>query len=307
MLSTKLSSCQAGCGGGGCDSCAATVIHDSIAKLSDYTTFFNSSGDDRAKRDYVHGDMIKYINTINAQTKTILIKKVMEGNLDDCEKEELEIFNVLKQPFWMLVQTAIQEDDVGELQIMVGTLIDLLQEELEKYCTKGNTRKGSQEGQKCEWEEYEQSKEYLIKVDEIIQDSLFKDPNENSKLDAILGFVDIQKILDDRVKKLFEDQLVCPEEVTVIKKQYMPQLTKCMAQFMNKKLELSKLSRLQRISCTKELRTTMEERVTKLLRDELEETFNQLDTEVPDFLTDEGGPITDIDLPAQQEGVVRPA
>ena len=58
-------------------------------------------------------------------------------------------------------------------------------------------------------------------MDEIIQDSLFKDPNENSKLDAILGFVDIQKILDDRVKKLFEDQLVCPEEVTVIKKQYM--------------------------------------------------------------------------------------
>ena len=55
-------------------------------------------------------------------------------------------------------------------------------------------------------------------------------------------------------------------------------MTKCMAQFMNNKLELSKLSRLQRISCTKELRTTMEERVTKLLRDELEETFNQLDT-----------------------------
>ena len=58
-------------------------------------------------------------------------------------------------------------------------------------------------------------------MDEIIQDSLFKDSGEDSKLDAILGFVEIQAMLDKRVKKLFEDELACPDEVTVIKKQYM--------------------------------------------------------------------------------------
>merc|ERR1711892_425025 len=309
-LSTRLSNCRVNCGPEGCDSCAADIIYDSIAKLNDYKTFLNSSVDDSAKRDFIQGDMMKYINDINAQTKEILIKKVMEGDIDSCEKENLEIFDVLKQPFWMLVRTAIQGEGVSQLEIMVGTLVELLKQQLENYCAKWNNQKiiNEEEGPKCDLEEYEQTKEYLIKVDEIIQDSLFKDPNESSKLNAILGFVEIQGMVDQRVKKLFEDQLVCAEEVSIIKKQYMLQLNKCMAQFMNNNLKFSKMSRIQRISCTKELRNTMEERVTTLLRKELDDTFNQLDTEVPDFLTGAGdGPITDIDLPADQQGVVRPA
>ena len=55
-------------------------------------------------------------------------------------------------------------------------------------------------------------------------------------------------------------------------------MNKCMAQFMNNNLKFSKMSRIQRISCTKELRNTMEERVTTLLKNELDATFNQLDT-----------------------------
>merc|ERR1712123_488708 len=309
-LSTRLSSCLVNCGPDGCDSCAADIIYDSIAKLNDYKTFLDSSVDDLAKRDFIQGDMMKYISDINGQTKEILIKKVMEGDIDSCEKENLEIFDVLKQPFWMLVQTAIQGEGISQLEIMIGTLAELLKQQLENYCAKGNNQKiiNQEEGPKCDWEEYEQTKEYLVKVDEIIQDSLFKDPNESSKLDAILGFVEIQGMVDKRVKKLFEDQLVCAEEVSIIKKQYMLQLNKCMAQFMNNNLKFSKMSRIQRISCTKELRNTMEERVTTLLKRELDDTFNKLDTEVPDFLTGDGdGPITDIDLPADQQGVVRPA
>merc|ERR1712123_269738 len=309
-LSTRLSSCLVNCGPDGCDSCAADIIYDSIAKLNDYKTFLNSSVDDLAKRDFIQGDMMKYISDINGQTKEILIKKVMEGDIDSCEKENLEIFDVLKQPFWMLVQTAIQGEGEVQLEIMIGTLVELLKQQLENYCAKGNNQKriNHEEGPKCDWEEYEQTKEYLIKVDEIIQDSLFKDPNESSKLDAILGFVEIQGMVDKRVKKLFEDQLACAEEVSIIKKQYMLQLNKCIAQFMNNNLKFSKMSRIQRISCTKDLRNTMEERVTILLKKELDDTFNQLDMEVPDFLTGDGdGPITDIDLPADQQGVVRPA
>ena len=95
-LSTRLSSCLVNCGPDGCDSCAADIIYDSIAKLNDFETFLNSSVDDSAKRDFIQGDMMKYINDINAQTKEILIKKVMEGDIDSCEKENLEIFDVLK-------------------------------------------------------------------------------------------------------------------------------------------------------------------------------------------------------------------
>ena len=109
----------------------------------------------------------------------------------------------------MLVQTAIQGESLDELGVMIGTLIDLLQQELGNYCgNEDGLKKVKQtEGPKCDWEEYEQTKEYLAKVDEIIQDSLFKDSGEDSKLDAILGFVEIQAMLDKRVKKLFEDDL----------------------------------------------------------------------------------------------------
>merc|ERR1719154_748301 len=252
--------------------------------------------------------MIKFINNNNAETMGILIKKATGGQIERCKEEKLEIFGVLKQPFWMLVNTTIQAEGSEELEIMVGTMIEILEQQLENYC--GNTetqRKGNQEeGPRCDWEEYEQTKKYLIKIDEIIQDSLFKESNDNSKLDAVLGFVEIQSMLDKRVKKLFEDQLVCPQEVTMIKTQYMSQLSRCMAQFMNKNIQFSKMSRIQRISCTKEMRNTMEERVSRLLQEELEDTFSQLDTEVPDFLI-EDGPITDIDLPADQQGVSRPS
>ena len=48
----------------------------------------------------------------------------------------------------------------------------------------------------CEWDEYEETKNYLNIVDEIIQNNLFKAPEEaeaeQAKVDVLLGFVNIQ-------------------------------------------------------------------------------------------------------------------
>ena len=55
------------------------------------------------------------------------------------------------------------------------------------------------------------------------------------------------------------------------------QLNKCMAEFMNGKLKFSEMSRLQRISCTKELRNAMESRMGKLLQFELEKSLNEIE------------------------------
>ena len=49
-----------------------------------------------------------------------------------------------------------------------------------------------------------------------------------------------------------------------------------MAQFMNTKLKFSDLNRLQRISCTKELRTQMEERMGELLQSELQKSLDNI-------------------------------
>jgi len=306
----KLTNCRGKCGPEGCDSCAADIIYDSIAKMKDYKNFFENSKDDEAKQNFVRGDMIKYINGNNAEAREILIKKAKEGKIDLCDEEKLEIFGVIKQPFWMLVNTTIQSEGSTELDIMVGTMIEILEQQLESYCssTKPVRIENQEDGPNCDWEEYEKTKEYLSKVDEIIQESLFKEADEKAKIDAVLGFVDIQDMFNKRVKKLFEDQLQCPQEVETIKKQYMVQLNKCMAQFMNRNIKFTKMSRNERISCTKEMRNTMEKRVTKLIQLELEDTFKKLDKEIPDFLTEDGGdgPITDIDLPSDQQGVNRP-
>ena len=56
-----------------------------------------------------------------------------------------------------------------------------------------------------------------------------------------------------------------------------PQLNKCMAEFMNGKLKFSEMSRLQRISCTKVLRTAMESRKAELLKVELEKSLNEIE------------------------------
>ena len=56
------------------------------------------------------------------------------------------------------------------------------------------------------------------------------------------------------------------------------QLNKCMAEFMNGKLKFSEMSRLQRISCTKELRNAMETRMGGLLKAELEKSLNEIET-----------------------------
>ena len=111
---------------------------------------------------------------------------------------------------------------------------------------------------------------------EIIQDALFKGSDDAAQMTALLGFVDIQGLFDKRVKTLFEENLVCPEEVQTIKTVYMSQLNKCMAQFMNPKTKFSDLSRLQRISCTKEMRTAMEERMGDLLETELQKSLDNI-------------------------------
>merc|ERR1712128_70860 len=278
-LKTKLKDCQAQCGPGGCESCAADVLYDAIAKMNDYRTFFNNTDDEEAKKEFVRGDVIKYINDNNNEAREILIKKATEGEIDDCEQEKSDIYKMTKAPMWMLVNTTIFSG-VDELEVMVDAMIIQLEELLQQYCGSDEVTPSTQtgdDGPNCEWEEYEQTKEYLIKVDEIIQEALFKAKDDSAQMTALLGFVDLQGQYDKRVKKLFEDELVCPDEVKMIKKEYMSTLNKCMAEFMNGKLKFSEMSRLQRISCTKELRNAMETRMGKLLQFELEKSLNEIE------------------------------
>jgi len=279
QVQTILKECLTGCGPDvECESCAADVLSVAIVKMNYYKTSFNNTDDDEAKKEFVRSDLIKYINDNSNDAREILIKKATDGEINECDQEKSHIYNKIKGPMWMLVNTTIFSD-VSELEVMVDAMVTQLQDLLEEYCDPTTTPITTPDGPNCEWEEYEQTKEYLVKVDEIIQEALFKGNDDSAQMTALLEFVTLQGQYDKRVKKLFEDKLICPDEVKVIKKEYMPQLNKCMAEFMNGKLKFSEMSRLQRISCTKVLRTAMETRKAELLKVELEKSLNEIESQ----------------------------
>jgi len=271
------------CGGGACESCAAEVLTDAIARMESYRGYFETAkenpGDaetEESTKDSIRTDMIKFINDINEQSRGIITEKVETGEIDDCQQEKLDIYTQIKAPLWMLVNTTIFAPSLDVLEEMVVVMTNQMDELLNSYCSEEPIKRIAPEGPNCEWEEYEETKKYLTKVDEIIQDALFKAKDDGAQMTALLGFVEVQTMLDKRVKILFENSLACPEEVNFIKKEYMPQLNKCMGEFMNGKLKFKEMNRIQRISCTKVMRNKMEDRMSELLSFELDKSLNEI-------------------------------
>ena len=125
----------------------------------------------------------------------------------------------LRGPMWMLVNTTIF-DTLENVVAMVNAMDEQLKLKRGVYCKEGPVPPPTNTN--CEWEEYENTKTYLVEVDKTIQENLFKAADSpDAKRDTLLGFVQIQSQFDARVKKLFEDEVRCPEELEQIKKTYM--------------------------------------------------------------------------------------
>ena len=121
----------------------------------------------------------------------------------------------------MLVNTTIH----GDVEMLVMTnkaMKDLLEELLQDHCSADERTDNLKLGLNCGMEEYEHTKEVIDKIEDI-QQILFKENSENAKLKVMLGFVDIMKNLDNRVKELFEEKLIitCPNAIKLIKSDYM--------------------------------------------------------------------------------------
>ena len=50
-----------------------------------------------------------------------------------------------------------------------------------------------------------------------VQSDLFKSSTDNTKVDTIVGLLDIQEYLETRVQELFADKLQCPDELQFLK------------------------------------------------------------------------------------------
>merc|ERR1711872_970557 len=204
--------------------------------------------------------------------------KIEGGQLEKCDQEKLDVFNKTKGPMWMLVNTTIFTEGTDEPKIMLDTMEEMLKALKEDYCAPGapSTPK-PQTGDSCEWAEYEKTGQYLKIIDKLIQEHLFKPKDDNSKVDAQLGFLELRKEFNARVQELFEAGMVCPEKVEKIKKEWMTGANKCMSLFMNSKLKFKEMTRMERIQCTKSLKVMMEDRRSDLLSKELENSIKQFE------------------------------
>jgi len=276
-VQSQLSNCLSKCGGSeDCDSCGSLIISRSIDKMEEYQQYLaDQNRDEDEKRDFVRGDLIKLINEYNEESRAILTKRASAEELDTCDTQKYEIFILIKGPMWMLVNTTIFSD-IGEVDVMVDTMINQLKQILPGYCGSKVTTT-PKEGPNCQWAEYENYRDFILpEVDNVIQTSIFKAKKDSDKKEAIKGLISVQRLFDDRIKKLFEDRLVCPNEVTAIKKTYMGQLNQCMDEFLDSNVKFTQMTRKQRISCIKVLRGSIESRSTKLLQYELERSLNDI-------------------------------
>jgi Fe-S cluster biosynthesis and repair protein YggX len=258
-----------------CESCGATKVDEMREKMREYTANLNRQIEDEDKKELIREDLIAYINKLNQDSRKLVTKKVTDGPLEKCEEEELKVIEDCKGPMWMLVNTTIF-DTVDSVTEVVSVMDDMLKTKRGEYCNSDDTPPPPSTTN-CEWEEYEQTKAYLEEVDKTIQENLFKKADDqDAKKDTLLGFVQIQSLFDGRVRKLFEDEVRCPEELNQIKKTYMPILNKCMIEFMRPSVDFSTMSRFQRISCIKELRNDLEDRTAKLLQFELNDSLSAI-------------------------------
>merc|ERR1712051_150520 len=227
-------------------------------KMRQYKSNLDSQREED-KKVFIREDLINFINKINGEARALLKEKVNSdtGVLAKCEQEQLKVIDDCKGPMWMLVNTTIF-DTLENVVAMVNAMDEQLKLKRGVYCKEGPVPPPTNTN--CEWEEYENTREYLVEVDNVIQKGLFK-----------------------RVKKMFEDEVRCPAELEQIKKKYMIILNRCMISFMNPKVDFEDLNRFQRISCIKELRNELEDRTAKLLQFELNASLSAInDEQAPD-------------------------
>ena len=68
----------------------------------------------------------------------------------------------------------------------------------------------------CRQDEYDSLKTLMADVDRV-QDNLFHDISENTRLETVMAILDIQQHLETRVEKLFEEKAHCSDELHFIK------------------------------------------------------------------------------------------
>ena len=103
----------------------------------------------------------------------------------------------------------------------IDATINSLDDNLDRVCGKAESSHDIDEFDipNCEQAEYDHASDFISQIDKTL-----KTRNINikeGKTSLMLGYLDLQSMLNTRVSELFQDQLCCPQEVQSIKMIYM--------------------------------------------------------------------------------------
>ena len=174
----------------------------------------NTDSDDEEQTiTNIRKNLIEIIDENNKIERDIIVWTAMAGKTEDCDGEKIETFGMLKEPFWMLVNISVQYPGTEQLRASLVTMSDLLEEKHRLYCEKYRS---------CGSQERNNIQQVLKILDDLILDAFFKSKTgQNAKRDLTVGLIDILRILENRVKTIFEFNSKCQDEVEIIKKQYL--------------------------------------------------------------------------------------
>merc|ERR1711874_562092 len=182
-----------------CNDCLVMKLKQTIEKMKSFdrnivNSLYGEESEKDRVRQQVREELIEYINEDNEIYLRVLKFKAEGKDTDSCEEMWSGWFKkTLKVPMWMLVNTTIFAE-YSEIELTIKQSIVLLEEMLTdpevNECSKTPPRPTPPKN--CEWNEYEQTKTN--------QESLFKE-GEGNRVSALLGFVELQGMLDNRVKE----------------------------------------------------------------------------------------------------------
>jgi len=307
-LDKEVLKCVSKCLQGGCDSCEGKIYTEVLEKLKDIKGDIEKIGDENEKHQYVRREALNMIMEQSQESRQLTIKEAETGNVDDCDKGSANAFIFLRDPLWTLVNTTlIKNAPPGQIDVFLMYIIDILRQEISSKCDGNPSQKinTSDEPGECLEEEFQNTETLLKEIDSIIQDSLFKIKGEKSRVDAVLGYVDIQSLIEKRVQALFENGMKCQAEVVILKRIYMVKAKECREDLMSMVATFTTSTRSERISCTKELKTSLERRLEELLRRQIEESLSNDQSDTDTFGSGDS-PLSDIDLPGLNNPVLRP-
>ena len=123
--------------------------------------------------------------------------------------------------FWSLANKTIGVDDKKKILLKIDATINSLEDKLEIVCGKveSSDNVNAIDIPECEQAEYDHASDFISQIDKTL-----KTRNINikeGKTSLMLGYLDLQSMLNTRVSELFQDQLCCPQEVQSIKMIYM--------------------------------------------------------------------------------------